>query len=124
MPPIFQPEVIADAIYFAAHNERREIYVGMSTVEAIVGNKIVPGLADHYLAATGYDSQQTDEPVAGDRRDNLWEPVPGDHGAHGSFDDRASDFSVQLWANKHRGQLALAGLGLAAGALAVTLLKK
>jgi NADP-dependent 3-hydroxy acid dehydrogenase YdfG len=124
VPPIFQPEVIADAIYFAAHNDRREIYVGMSTVEAIVGNKIVPGLADHYLAATGYDSQQTDEPVAADRRDNLWEPVPGDHGAHGDFDDCASGFSVQLWANMHRGQLALAGLGLAAGALAVTLLKR
>ncbi|MFL6213732.1 MAG: SDR family oxidoreductase [Blastocatellia bacterium] len=124
VPPIFQPEVIADAIYFAAHNDRREIYVGMSTVEAIVGNKMVPGLADHYLAATGYDSQQTDEPVAPDRRDNLWEPVPGDHGAHGNFDDRASDFSVQLWANMHRGHLALAGLGIAAGALAVTLLKR
>jgi NAD(P)-dependent dehydrogenase (short-subunit alcohol dehydrogenase family) len=123
VPPIFQPEVIAEAIYFAAHNDRREIYVGMSTVEAIVGNKMVPGLADHYLAETGYDSQQTDEPVAPDRRDNLWEPVPGDHGAHGTFDDRASDFSMQLWANMHRGKLALAGLGLAAGALAVTLLK-
>jgi hypothetical protein len=96
VPPIYQPEVISEALYFAAHHERREIYVGMSTVEALVGNKIVPDLADHYLADTGYDSQQTDEPVDLNRRDNLWEPVPGDHGAHGDFDDRASDFSVQL----------------------------
>jgi NAD(P)-dependent dehydrogenase (short-subunit alcohol dehydrogenase family) len=121
VPPIFQPDVAADAIVFAAHSNRREIYVGMPTVEAVVGNKIVPALADRYLAAGGYDSQQTDEPVSPDRCDNLWEPVDDerDHGAHGSFDARASGRSIQLWANKNRKWLALGALGLlAAGAVA------
>jgi NAD(P)-dependent dehydrogenase (short-subunit alcohol dehydrogenase family) len=113
VPPIFQPEVAARAIYYAAHHDRRELYVGMPTVEAIVGNKIAPGLLDHYLARTGYESQQTDEPADPNRPNNLWEPLPGDHGAHGVFDDRSSGHSLQLWANTHRGLLTLAGLGLA-----------
>ncbi|MGE0130573.1 MAG: SDR family oxidoreductase [Blastocatellales bacterium] len=113
VPPIFQPEVAARAIYYAAHHDRREMYVGMPTVEAIVGNKIAPGLLDHYLARTGYEAQQTDEPADPNRPNNLWEPVPGDHGAHGVFDDRSSDHSWQLWADTHRGLLALAGIGLA-----------
>ncbi|MGI8820917.1 MAG: SDR family oxidoreductase [Chthoniobacterales bacterium] len=118
VPPIFQPEVAADAIFYAAHSNRREIYVGMPTVEAVVGNKIAPALLDHYLGATGYEGQQTDELVSPDRRDNLWQPVDDvrDHGAHGSFDARASSSSFQLWANKNRGWLAL-GLLTVAGAL-------
>ncbi|HKS30604.1 MAG TPA: SDR family oxidoreductase [Pyrinomonadaceae bacterium] len=118
VPPIYQPEIAAEAILFAALNERRELYVGYPTVEAIVGDKIAPGLADRYLAKNGYDAQQTLEPVEPDRRDNLWEPVPGDHGAHGTFDDRASDSSPQLWASMNRNWLLMAGaglLGLAAG---------
>lgn len=118
VPPIYQPEVAAEAIVFAARNERREMYVGYPTVEAIIGDKIAPGLADRYLAKNGYDSQQTLEPVESDRRDNLWEPVPGDHGAHGTFDDRASDSSPQLWASMNRNRLMMVGaglLGLAAG---------
>jgi short-subunit dehydrogenase len=113
VPPIYQPEVAARAIYYAAHHDRREMYVGMPTVEAIVGDKIAPGMLDHYLARTGYESQQTDEPADPNRPNNLWEPVPGDHGAHGVFDDRSSDHSWQLWADTHRGLLALAGIGLA-----------
>ena len=113
VPPIYQPEVGAEAILFAAHNDRREMYVGYPTVEAIIGDKIVPGLADWYLARAGYDAQQTDEPVEADRRDNLWKPVPGDHGAHGSFGDRASASSPQLWASMNRNWLAIAGAGLA-----------
>jgi short-subunit dehydrogenase len=113
VPPIYQPEIGADAVLFAAHNNRREMYVGHPTVEAIVGNKIVPGLADWYLARNGYDAQQTDEAVEPDRRDNLWEPVPGDHGAHGTFGDRATASSPQLWFSKNRSWLALAGGGLA-----------
>jgi hypothetical protein len=109
VPPIFQPEVAADAILYATTQDRRELQVGYPTVLAVEGNKIASGLMDHYLAWTNYQAQQTDEPVAEDRVDNLWEPVPGDHGAHGSFDDRAYNFSPQLWANKHRGLLALAG---------------
>src|SRR2546430_1502200 len=113
VPPIYQPEVGAEAILFAAHHDRREMYVGYPTVEAIVGDKIAPGLADRYLAKNGYGAQQTDEPVKPDRRDNLWEPVPGDHGAHGEFDDRASASSPQLWASMNRNWLAIAGAGLA-----------
>jgi short-subunit dehydrogenase len=85
VPPIFQPEVAAEAIYFAAHNPRREFYVGLPSVEAIVANKIAPGLLDHYLARTGYHSQQHDGAEDPNRPDNLWQPVPGDHGAHGAL---------------------------------------
>jgi NAD(P)-dependent dehydrogenase (short-subunit alcohol dehydrogenase family) len=118
--PIFQPEVAAEAIAWAADHNRREIDVGWPTVEAIVGNKLVPGWLDHYLASRGYDSQMTDEPEDPNRPDNLWEPVPGDHGAHGRFDRRARSASWQLWADLHRGWLAAVGgclAGLALGAL-------
>src|SRR5919107_1826910 len=120
--PIFQPEVAARAVYWAAHNERRELYVGWPTVKAIVGNKLAPELADWYVAHKAYEEQQTDEPVAPDRRDNLWEPVPGDHGAHGRFDERASEKSAQLWATTHRGLFALAGFGALLAAAATKLL--
>jgi hypothetical protein len=123
VPPIFQPEVAAEAIYWAAHDDRREVYVGMPTVEAIIGDKIAPGILDHYLGRTGYDAQQTPEPADPNRPNNLWEPVPGDRGAHGAFDDRATDHSLQLWANKRRGLLAIAGAGIAAGAITAALLK-
>jgi short-subunit dehydrogenase len=119
VPPIFQPEVAAEAIYWAAHHGRDELWVGLSAVEAIVGNRIIPRALDRYLARTGYDSQQTDELADPDRKDNLYEPVPGDAGAHGDFDDRSSDKSYQWWANTHRGWL-LAGTtvaGLAGAAL-------
>src|SRR5437867_526432 len=96
VPPIYQPEVGAEAILFAAHHDRREMYVGYPTVEAIIGDKIAPGFADRYLARNGFDAQQTTEPVEAGRCDNLWQPVPGDHGAHGSFGDRASSSSPQL----------------------------
>jgi len=112
VPPIFQPEVAAKAIVWAAHHNRPEIYVGGPTVEAIVGNKIAPRLGDWYLARNGYSAQQTDEPADPNRPDNLWEPVSGDHGAHGRFDSRASDWSTQLWLTTHRGLLA-AGAALA-----------
>ncbi|MDQ3446623.1 MAG: SDR family oxidoreductase [Pseudomonadota bacterium] len=123
VPPIFQPEVAARAIYFAAHARRREMSVGMPTVVAIYGNKLAPGLGDYYLGSQGYESQQTDEPVDPNRPHNLWEPVAGDHGAHGIFDERASSSSPQLWANMNRGWLlimALAGLGLASVACAAS----
>ena len=107
VPPIFQPEVAAEAIYFAAHNPRREFYIGLPTVKAIVADKIAPGLLDHYLAATGYDSQQYDGAEDPNRLDNLWQPLPGDHGAHGAFDSRARSCTPQLWASEHRGLLSL-----------------
>ena len=122
VPPIYQPEVGARAVYWAAHNERRELYVGWPTAAAIVGNKVAPGLADWYLAQTGYDAQQAEEPVSPARRDNLWEPVPGDHGARGRFTDRASETSAQFWATTHRGLFALAGVGALLGAAAAKFL--
>lgn len=110
VPPIYQPEIAADAIVYAAHHDRREIQVGLPTVAAIEVNKIVPGMIDQYLARTNYEAQQTSEPVEADRHDNLWSPVPGDHGAHGSFDSRSHDFSTQAWLNTHRTWLLLAGV--------------
>jgi NAD(P)-dependent dehydrogenase (short-subunit alcohol dehydrogenase family) len=120
VPPIYQPEVAAEAIYFAAHSRRREISVGYPTIKAIYGNKLAPWYADKVLAETGFESQQADRPVQPDRPNNLWQPLPGDHGAHGRFDDESKDFSAALWANMHRGILAAGGL-LLAGAAALTL---
>jgi len=102
VPPIFQPDVGAEAILYASRHDRREIYVGIPSVKAIIGNKLSPGLLDHYLAHTGYKGQQTGEPQDPNQRANLYEPVPGDHGAHGRFDDRARNFSPQLWTDIHR----------------------
>lgn len=119
VPPIFQPEVGARAVYWAAHHDRREIYVGGPTVEAIVGNKVAPSALDHYLGKTGYDSQQTNEPEDPNRPNNLWQPVAGDHGAHGTFDDRAHPHSYELWADLHRLWI---GIGAAATAGLATLL--
>jgi NAD(P)-dependent dehydrogenase (short-subunit alcohol dehydrogenase family) len=122
VPPIYQPEVAARAIVWAADHERREVYVGAPTLEAIVGNKVAPGLLDHYLARTGFASQQTSDPAEPNRPNNLWEAVDDerDHGTHGAFDSRATDTSYQLWATTHRRWLAFAGAGLAAlGAIAM-----
>jgi NAD(P)-dependent dehydrogenase (short-subunit alcohol dehydrogenase family) len=107
VPPIFQPEVAAEAIYFAAHNLRREFYIGLPTVKAIVADKIAPGLLDRYLARTGFDSQQFDGAEDPNRPDNLWQPISGDHGAHGAFDSRARGWSLQLWTGEHRALVAL-----------------
>lgn len=115
VPPIYQPEVAAEAIAWAADHDRRELFVGWPTVEAIVGNKIAPGWLDHYLARNGVDSQMTDQPEDPDRPDNLWHPLPGDHGAHGRFDHLASASSWQLQADMHRGWLAAAAGGCVAG---------
>jgi NAD(P)-dependent dehydrogenase (short-subunit alcohol dehydrogenase family) len=119
VPPIFQPEVAARAIYYAAHHpERREYYVGWPTVKAVLGNKLAPSFADHYLARTGYDSQQYDGREDPDRPNNLWEPVRGDHGAHGDFDSRAHSVSAEWWMRSHAGWITLAAaLGFAAAAL-------
>lgn len=114
VPPIFQPEVAARAIYYAAHHPgRREYYVAWSTVKAIVGNKLMPSFGDHYLARDGYDSQQHDGPEDPNRPNNLWEPVAGDHGAHGSFDDLAEASSFELWTVTHSKWLAAAAFMLA-----------
>ncbi len=111
VPPIFQPEVAADAIVWASEHDRREINVGLPTTLAIFTNKFIPGLLDRYLGWTGYDSQQTDVPIEPDRPDNLWQSVDGDHGAHGEFDDRASSRSVQWWFTARRRMIAAASAG-------------
>jgi NAD(P)-dependent dehydrogenase (short-subunit alcohol dehydrogenase family) len=116
---VYQPEVAARGIYFAAHSRRKEVFVGAPTVEAIWGNKIASPLLDDYLARTGFKSQQDSQPVSPDRKDNLFEPVPGDHGAHGRFDDEAVDSSAELWVSSHKKQLGLAALGAAAAAAGV-----
>jgi NAD(P)-dependent dehydrogenase (short-subunit alcohol dehydrogenase family) len=114
VPPIYQPEVAARAILWAAKHPRRELNVGMSTSVVVAGNKLAPGLGDRYLARTGYESQMTEEPTESNRVDNLWQPLPGDRGAHGEFRKRANDRSLQLWATTHRGLLATAAVGAAA----------
>ena len=122
VPPIFEPEVGAQAVYWAAHHDRGEIYVGGSTVEAILGNKIAPRLLDHYLGRTGYASQQTPEPEDPARPDNLWQPVDDDRdfGSHGNFDTNANALSLQLWADLRRSKIAW-GVGLSALLLGIGL---
>jgi NAD(P)-dependent dehydrogenase (short-subunit alcohol dehydrogenase family) len=110
VPPIYQPEVIARAIYWAAHHRRRVMDVGGSTAAVTLLNKFFPGLGDRYLARTGYKSQQTSQPASLERADNLFRPVPGDPGAHGAFSDRAYRTSKQVWLDEHRTPLILMGL--------------
>ena len=126
VPPIYQPEVAARGVVFAAdHPRRREYWVGASTAATILANKFVPALLDRYLARTGYAAQQTAEKMPPGRPDNLWQPVDGpagqDHGAHGSFDDRSHDRSPQLWMSQHARLVSglAAGSVLAGGVLAV-----
>jgi hypothetical protein len=105
VPPIYQPEVAAEAVYYAAHARRRQVYVGLSTVLAIWGDKVAPWLLDWRLARTGCASQQVpDQPEDSNGPDNLWEPLDAtrDYGAHGAFDARARPHSLQVWANVHR----------------------
>ena len=111
---VYQPEVAARAIYFAAHDGRKEMLVGLPTVEAVWGNKVASSMLDDYLAATGFDAQQRPDPIQPDRKDNLFEPVAGDHGAHGSFDDESVDSSTELWISEHKKELGLAVLSVAA----------
>ncbi|HUP28181.1 MAG TPA: SDR family NAD(P)-dependent oxidoreductase, partial [Chloroflexia bacterium] len=116
--PVFQPEVAAEAIVWAAYNEHRELNLGAVTDVILLGNKIIPGFGDYYLGKTGFEAQQTKEPDDPERPNNLWEPVPGDFGVQGRFGDKAKGRSTQLWLRMHRRIVALVGTGLVAGALA------
>lgn len=118
VPPIFQPELVADAVLYAARHRRREIWLAWPAVKAIAGDRIAPGFTDRYLAKHGYDAQQSDVAIREDRPDNLYHPVPGDHGAHGSFDARAKRTSIEWWLSKHRAAL-LGGIGAAMALAAV-----
>jgi len=110
---VFQPELAARAIHWAATHRRRELWVGGPAVQAIVGTALIPGWLDRYLGHKAVDGQQSPELLPADRRDNLWQPVPGDHGAHGRFDAEARGGSVQHWLDTHRVPV-LAGLAAAA----------
>jgi NAD(P)-dependent dehydrogenase (short-subunit alcohol dehydrogenase family) len=120
VPPIYQPEVAAKAIVWAARNPRRELMVAWPTVKAILGNAVAPSLADRYLARSGYDAQQRDEQADPNRPDNLFEPVDEDRGAHGPFDGESRDSSVQAALSRHRRSL---GIGALASGAAVGILR-
>jgi hypothetical protein len=119
VPPIYEPEIAAKAIVWAALHRRREISVAAPTVAAIWGNKFASPLLDRYLARTGYDSQQTKKRADPNRPDNLWAPLPGDHGAHGRFDTRATSSSPLTWINEKLPAIAALALAGIAGALAL-----
>lgn len=113
MGKVYQPEVAARAIVYAATINRREIFVGFPTFQAIIGNKFFPWLGDYVLSKKGYKGQQTAEPASPDRQNNVWEPVHEDRGAHGGFDKNAKRTSLTLWASMNREVVrALAGLTL------------
>jgi NAD(P)-dependent dehydrogenase (short-subunit alcohol dehydrogenase family) len=119
VPPIYQPEVAADAIGYAAeHPKRREYWVGGSTAATLIGNKFAAGLLDRYLARTGFQSQQTEQARDQDQAANLWKPADGsdgrDYGAHGRFDDRSHQRSLQVWASQHHGLLGAVAAGTVA----------
>jgi NAD(P)-dependent dehydrogenase (short-subunit alcohol dehydrogenase family) len=123
VPPIYQPEVAARGVLYAAdHPRRREYWVGGSTMGTLIANAVAPGILDRYLARTGFKSQQTDRPTPPDRGANLWKPADGprghDYTAYGSFDDRSTGRSPQLWASQHHGVVA-AGVSALATGLAV-----
>jgi short-subunit dehydrogenase len=126
VPPIYQPEIPAEAVYWAAHHRRRELWVGYSAVEAIVGTKLSALAGDIYLARTGFSGQQMrDRPVSPDRPNNLFEPLPDKAATHGIFDDQAKTRSPQLWAATHRSLVAGAALaGAAAMGAGVTALAR
>ena len=127
VPPIYQPEVPAEAIYWAAHHRRRELLVGWPTVKAVQGNKFVPGILDRYLARAAYSGQQTDGPREPNKPDNLWEPLDGpngyDHGPHGAFDERSRRSSPEVLAAEHREWLGVLGATFAGIGLGVSLAK-
>ncbi|NMH98408.1 SDR family oxidoreductase [Pseudonocardia acidicola] len=119
VPPIYQPEIAARGIVYAAdHPRRREYWVGATTAATLIANKVAPGLLDRYLARTGYSSQQTGQPRDPDQPANLWEPADGPNGrdfaAHGAFDNRSMGSSYQLWASQHHGVLGAFGAGAVA----------
>lgn len=117
MGKIFQPEVAAQAIYWAATHRRREVWVGWPAVQAILGTRVIAGFLDRYLGMRAVEGQQSDEPLPDGRQDNLWHPLPGDKGAHGRFDADAVGTSAQFWLSTHRVAMASGFLAVAAASL-------
>lgn len=114
VPPIFQPELAARAVVWAAQHPRREVTVGFPAFMAIFAQRFIPGMLDRILAHRGYHGQLTDEPRPSDQPSNLFRPVPGDRGAHGRFDARARSHSWQLWLTMHRASVTGAAIALLA----------
>jgi hypothetical protein len=123
VPPIFQPEVAARAIYFGAVNPRRQIWVGFPTVKAIMANRVAPGLIDRFLAKSGYSGQLTAERCDPEAPGNLFDPVEGPYGAHGRFDDKARTRSWEMFTSYHR-NAAWAAAFVCAAAVAGLLTKR
>ena len=117
--PPYQPEIPARAIHFAAHRRRKKVIVGWPSFQAIWGDRFASSWLDHYLAATAFSGQQGDQPVAPDRQDNLYHPVPGDHGAHGRFDATAKTRSPLLWLTMRRNTIGIGAAVLGLGGLLV-----
>jgi NAD(P)-dependent dehydrogenase (short-subunit alcohol dehydrogenase family) len=126
VPPIYQPEIAADAIHWTAYHRRRRVYVGLPTVLNVLGEHVSPRFLDWYLAKTGYGSQMTDEPLDPTDHDNLFEPVDmdEDRGSHGPFDDRAHAHSFQTTLTKHRRVAGSVAAGIGAAATGAALLRK
>lgn len=116
--PIFEPEVPARAIFFAATHKRRDIWVGWPTVKAILANRIAPGLIDHYLAKSGYSGQLADQPTAPNAPANLFEPVAGVYSAHGRFDAQSRERSREMFTDRHK-SVVVAGVAMLAIGLAI-----
>lgn len=114
VPPVFQPEVAARAIYFAAFHKRRELWLGGSTIKAILANRLAPGLLDRYLARAGYRQQLSADPLPEHAPSNLFESVDGPYRAHGRFDGEARPVSWVGVLNRHRTALLLGTAGLLA----------
>lgn len=120
VPPIYQPEIPAEAVYWASQHHRREVWVGASAVMAILGNRVAPSIADRYLARTGFKGQQMQgRPVSRDRPDNLFEPLPKLAATHGIFDAEAKTRSPQMWMATHRPVVFCALAGVAAAATGI-----
>jgi short-subunit dehydrogenase len=127
VPPIYQPEVGAEAIVRAAETGQRMLDVGLITVATRWGQKFIPRLLDHYLARNGVDSQQTPDRIdAAAWKDNLDRPLDDltDHGAHGIFDDRAKSHSWQAWAAGRKPLVLVAGGAVLAAATAQALVSR
>lgn len=113
---IYQPELAAEAVVFAIKNERRQVFLGYPTLQAVIGEKFIPGVLDKYLAHAAWEGAFLKQPADPRQPDNFWKPLPGDHGAHGPFAALAKRRSVELWAVEHRSSvvgLTLAGLAAA-----------
>lgn len=126
VPPIYSPEVAARAIVWAADHDRREIWVGRPTIKTIIGQRLVPGFLDTYLAHKGFKSQQSATPLPSHRPDNLFSPVDEerDHGANGMYDDQAHGHSLQLALSERRGMLVGAGLAASAASAAAMVMRR